>query len=337
MDLSRKERDNILRWDGLAKGFFEVYYLKWNDEPSRTAGWVRYTLTSPKKNVGKPYCELWGIFFDAENPKNNYAVKRRFPIYDLAWETRKFMVRIAGAELNMDRCFADVTDPKTGHSLAWDFRIRSGSDTYRYFPSEFFYSGPFPKTKVLSPHMDARFNGRVVVDGRQIDVCDAPGQQIHLWGARYAQRWARGHCNTFSEDPCAVWEGLDTQIRMGPVKSPHLKLFYLKFDGRSHFFNSPAYWFKNKSRWELGRWEFEFADREVRVMGVVNCEYDEIVAVTYTDPDGKKLWCNNSKVASISMKIFNPSGTLIGTLSSDHGSAAEFVDRIIFPQVLVRI
>ena len=36
-DLSSKERDNLLVWDGRRQGFYEVYYLKWNDAASRTA------------------------------------------------------------------------------------------------------------------------------------------------------------------------------------------------------------------------------------------------------------------------------------------------------------
>ena len=336
-DLSSKERDNLLVWDGRRQGFYEVYYLKWNDAASRTAGWVRYTLTSPATKELKPYCELWGIFFDAEKPRRNFAVKHRFPIFDLSWKRDSFQIGISEAELTMDHARGTIRDGKSQNSFSWDLGICSKSETYRYFPSERFYTGGFPKTKGLSPHMNARFNGTVTANGRIIDLADAPGQQTHLWGTQHAQRWVWGHCNTFTEDPDAVWEGLDSQVKLGPFTSPHFKLFYLRTGGRTHLFNAPALWFRNRSRWDLGRWEFAFANSDICAEGIINCEYDQMVAVTYTDPDGQRLWCNNSKVASISLKLSNAQGDPIGTLSSPEGCAAEFVDRKIFQEVPVRI
>ena len=76
-EVNEKERANLLRWDGGSRGFYEVYFLKFNDAPSQTAVWLRYTLTSPRPEVGRPYCELWGIFFDARDPARNFAVKQR--------------------------------------------------------------------------------------------------------------------------------------------------------------------------------------------------------------------------------------------------------------------
>ena len=335
--LSTREQDNILRWDGRRLGFYEVYYLKWNDPNSRTAGWIRYTLTSPELNVAKPYCELWGIFFDVDQPSKTFAVKKRFPIFDLSWESNRFFVGIGGAELTMEACRGAIENGQSGNSLSWDLAFHSDSDTYRYFPSERYYRGGYPKTKGLSPHMNARFSGKVVANGRTIEMTDAPGQQTHLWGTRHAQRWAWGHCNTFVEDSEAIWEGLDAQIPLGPVNSPHFKLFYVKANGQEHFFNDLKYWVLNKSRWELGRWEFQLKNDQIKIEGMVHCEYDEMVAVTYTDPDGTKLWCNNSKVATIRMNLFDAAGKTLGSLSSPNGCAAEFVDRKIFEEVPVRV
>jgi len=335
--MDQKERDNLLQWDGNRAGFYEVYYLKWNDFASRTACWIRYTLTSPMPNVGKPYCELWGIFFDIDQPANNFAVKNRFSIDQLSWDNDRFRVSIADAELTHNACHARIADDETQHSLQWKLTFDSDVPTYRYFPNDWLYQGKFPKTKGLSPHVNARFSGTLIANGRKIKMADAPGQQTHLWGTKHALRWAWGHCNAFREDPNAIWEGLDGQIKLGPFASPHFKIFYLRYQGQDHFFNTIPHWGSNKSHWDLGRWTFEAADEELRMIGAVGCRSDEMVAVTYMDPDGEHLWCNNSKVASISLTLFDRHGNPLGDLTSDHGSAAEFVDRRTYPEVPVQI
>jgi hypothetical protein len=335
--MDQKERDNMLRWDGARRGWYEVYYLKWNDAASRTAYWVRYTLTSPLAGVADPYCELWGIFFDAVDPAKNFAVKERFPIDRLAWDRDRFRVGIAEAELLQNSCHAKIADAKNGNALQWDIRFDSATPSFHHFPNEKMYELSFPKTKVLSPHEHGKFAGRVVANGREIVFHDAPGQQTHIWGTKHALRWAWGHCNSFQEDPEAVWEGLDSQIKLGPVKSPHLKMFYLKHQGRDYLFNSPARLFTNQSRWALGRWTFAAKNEAMRIRGEVSCLNEEMVGVTYTDPDGEELWCNNSKVATIRIALFGPDGAPRGELTSDHGSAAEFVDRHTYPGVPVRI
>jgi len=337
MSIDAREQDNILRWDGQRRGFYEVYYLKWNDAASRTAAWIRYTLTSPLERVGRPYCELWGIFFDVDQPANNFAVKNRFPIGQLAWEKDRFRVGIAEAELTMNACRARIADEKTGHSFEWDLKFDSSLPTYRYFPSEFFYQGAFPKTKGLSPNVDARFSGTLIANGRKIRLKNAPGQQTHLWGTKHAHRWAWGHCNMFREEPDAVWEGFDGQIRLGPINSPHFKFFYLHHQGKDYYFNRMSHWLTNDSTWALGHWTFRMKGDELDVLGAIVCRDEEMVAVTYIDPDGDQLWCNNSKVASIRLTLLDKTGRQLGDLTSDHGCAAEFVDRKTYPQVPVRI
>ena len=337
MTIMQKETDNLLRWNGIEKGVYEVYFLKWNDAESKTAMWVRYTLTVPVSPDKKPYCELWGIFFDVEKPGNNFALKNRFPIYDLSWQKKKFEIRIADAMLTQTLATGQLEDSRTGHTLDWDISFDSISPTYKYFPNEFLYKGGFPKTKGMAPHSNGRFAGTVIANGRTIVLDDVPGQQAHLWGTKHAHRWAWGHCNAFAEDKDAVWEGLDAQVKIGPIVSPHLKLFYLRFDGRDHFFNAPLLWVMNKSDWKLGRWKFAMRNRSISVEGSINCEYEQLVAVTYTDPDGSNLWCNNSKVASIKIKVFDLENNLLADLTSQDACAAEFVDRVQYSEVPVRI
>ncbi len=69
MSLTQAEQDNLPRWK--PNNFFESYYLKWNDPQQQVAAWLRYTLFAPLNR--EPEATLWGIFFDAKDPKKAFT------------------------------------------------------------------------------------------------------------------------------------------------------------------------------------------------------------------------------------------------------------------------
>lgn len=327
-----REQANLLRWDR-RRGWYEVYFLKFNHAQSRTAAWIRYTLTSPLE--GDSYCELWGIFFDADDPGNNFAVRERFPIDRFQHRQHPFRLQVADAVLDAGSCRGAIG--AGARRLEWDLQFASDVPVLVHFPHPKMYELAFPKTKVVAPHVHARFHGRLSAGGRDVVIDGAPGEQEHLWGTKHALRWSWGHCNAFEEDPDAVWEGLDAQIRLGPLSSPHLKLFYLRYEGRDHLFNRPLKLLTNRSSWELGRWEFESANADLRVLGEIRCLPNRFVGVTYTDPDGEKLWCNNTKVANVRLRLFSAGGNPMGELNARDACALEHVERKTHIMVPIRI
>lgn len=335
--MTAKERANLLRWDGSRRGFYEVYFLKLNDRASRTACWLRYTLLSPRPDVGPPRAELWGIFFDAADPAGHFALKRSLPVDRLRWDSNRFRLSLGEAELRQTGCAGEIADAERGHRLAWGLSFDSASEALFHWPLEQMYTLALPKTKMVSPHPDARFTGWIQADGRRIELAGAPGQQTHMWGSQHGLRWCWGHCDAFDEDPEAVWEGLDAQVPLGPWASPHLKLFFLRFQGRWHKFNRPRMLLRNRSQYELGRWSFEAFNQELRLAGTIECELSDLLGVTYQDPDGRLLWCNNSKLATAHLEVSTPDGRALGRLTSQRACALEFVDRHIAPEVPVWI
>jgi hypothetical protein len=93
------ERDNRMVWDHRETGHYEVWYATFNHRPSQTGFWIRYTLESPRTGHGAPYCQLWFAMFDAEDPRRNLAVNRRFPIDQLEHRADPFWIRIGPAQL----------------------------------------------------------------------------------------------------------------------------------------------------------------------------------------------------------------------------------------------
>ncbi len=334
-EAEEKQLANRLRWDGRRRGWYEVYFLKWNEPRSRTAGWIRYTLTSPIKQ--DPYCELWAVHFAEGNPTKIIAVRQRHPLEEFFYDSGSTVLQIAGSEFGPGHCRGAVRDDAGGHELRWELSLESTGPVLYHYPWKRLYDFSIPRTKVLSPHVDARFSGRMTVDGNSIRLESARGQQSHLWGSKHNLRWCWGHCNNFVQDPAAVWEGMDGQIKHGPVPSAHFKMFYLRAFGREHIFNAPMKWLFNRSRAELGAWEFEAGDREVRMRGRVNARAEDFIGVTYVDPDGEQIFCNNTKLASINIRLEFAGGRGPAELTAEKCCALEHADRRPHPRVPVRL
>ncbi len=92
----------------------------------------------------------------------------------------------------------------------------------------------------------------------------------------------------------------------------------------------------NKNHWELGRWSFTAASAGLAIEGEITCPPAKLVAVTYEDPDGDKLWCNNSEVASIRLELHMPDNSS-ETITAQDTCAVEFADRRIYESVQPRI
>lgn len=329
-----KSQANRQRWDG-RPGFYEVWYLKWNDLPSRTAGWIRYTLTSPA--IGRlasgfePVAELWGMFFDATDPSRNFAGKQTWPAPPPTLADQglggNFLALPGGA---IGRRAAGRVQDRSGREFSWDLAFDSAGPVFYHLPYDWMYRGGFPKTKPVSPHQDARVSGTVTIDGRSIQVESAPGQQTHIWGERHALCWAWGHCNIWDGGAEAVWEGLDSRVMIGPWRSPSLSLFFLRAGGREYRFNTFASLVKNQSRWLIGDWTFRARSGEFELLGSARAEPEGIITVTYTDPNGDHLWCRNTKIGSLDLSL-RERGKLRLDLRAAGTAAVEFVDRRLQP------
>ncbi len=330
--MDEKQLANLVRWDGQKQGFYEVYFLKFNVPKTRDAFWLRYTITSPSACCGNPRAELWGIYFDGSD-KNHFAIKNTFPVERLRWDNNRFRIDIADSWLDHESCKGEIDDPGRGHRISWNLSFHSTSQVLYHYPYKRLYLTPLPKTKVLSPHVDAVFSGTITVDGKVFKLSKVPGEQEHIWGTQHAKRWSWGHCFGFDQDPGAAWEGLDAQVGIGPFTSPGLKVFFLHFDGQWHKFNKPKMWLLNKSSYSLGRWTFGAKNNELHIKGEISCDLGSMVGVTYLDPDGSLLWCSNTKLASIQIRINNAEGRHLGNLTAEKKCALELVDRRVQPGV----
>jgi hypothetical protein len=172
---------------------------------------------------------------------------------------------------------------------------------------------------VRFPNQDVRFNGEALVDGERIEVSAAPGCQTHLWGKkRKLYHWA--HCNAFGEEGTS-FEGLSVALRPGLV----VNLYYLRHAGRVYGFNTGLRWTSAKSSPAFPEWRFSGRDGDTTLEGVARARAEQVLQVSYTDPDGEPFFCCNTELADLELRLRGPSGETV--LRAEGTCALEFTSR----------
>lgn len=334
MALSPHEKDNLVRWDGFKKPFYEVYYLKWNDLTQGIAGWMRYTLLAAIHR--KPEASVWGIFFNAKDPRNNIGIKQTFSLGETRIEKDIFYFSAGSSAIFDGGARGDIC--QNDHVMAWETKFQDGL-SLKHFPWPL-YRGGFPKTKLLAPSLSTTLSGEFIVNSQKFTLSHVPAHQAHLWGTEQAASWVWGNCNTFREDPGFCFEGLSARIRMGEKLSPPMTLLFFYWDQHLHAFNAPHHWITNQSRHDLDRWHFEAATRELHFVGDIFCSPEDMAGVRYDDPTGSERFCHNTKIADVKIQIFKKQAygwDCVQTLTAFKSAAFEVVQPSLDPCVKLLI
>ncbi len=298
---SSGEHDNRLVFDGQQAGHYEVYYLKLNVPPR--AWWIRYTVLSPTPGRGSPVGELWAIAFNREAPERNRAFKETYPWSACQVERSPFALRVGTAELTHRGATGAMSGPD-GTALRWDLRFEDERRPFHHYPHAALYKLPFPKTKVVAPHLSMGVSGQIEIDGEVVELQSAPGHQAHIWGTKHAERWAWANCTAFDDAPGAVLECLTAQIPLGPIRSPLLTLAALRLpDGQQIDFNRMRSWVRHTSCFDLMGWRLLAERGPWRLEVDLRNRIADMVGVRYEDPDGEGRVCHNSKVADATVTL----------------------------------
>ena len=302
---SATEPDNHMVWARSAEKHYEVWYVTFNDLPTQTGFWIRYTLESPTHEP--PYAELWFAFFDARDPARNVALRRRFSIADLEAKTGPFSLRIGEAVLRHDGATGSIRGGD--HDVAWDLSWLPAERTHRHLP-DVIYRTQFADTRVLSPNVDISIRGRVVVDGREISLEAQPGGQTHIWGRKHAFAHAWAHVNAFEDRRGSYLEALTARLKRGGIVLPPLTLVTLVLDGEELRFTELSDALATRGRFGTCRYELRALGKTVRLHGEFTCRPEDMILAEYVDPDGEKLFCQNTEVGDVTLRVWRRSSLL---------------------------
>jgi hypothetical protein len=308
------ERWNSLQWNG-RPGHYEVYYLTFTDPGTGVGFWIRYTMVAPLPETGEEAtCSLWFMAMDPQDPSRNVGEKVSFPILELSSDTDPFRLRINDAVLTDDGMGGTITrgPEEAGGRIVWDLRWRSLLPAYGHVHPAL-RRARIAKTILFLPHPELEIDGTIEIGDRHIDVRGALGGQAHLWGSKHASRWAWAHCNDFvdthgTEQRGVFVDGVSVFVpRFGRELGPNTPVV-ARIAGADLKSTSPAAVMRNKSDFDLTGWRFEVRAQRRKLAAEVTARKEDLVGVTYHDPDGELAYCYNTEVADMKLDLLERDG-----------------------------
>jgi hypothetical protein len=280
-----------------AAGQYESFYLKAARPGGGQALWIRHTVH--KRRGEEPTAAIWLTLFDADaaGPR---ATKLTVPATELSAPTGAY-ISVNGATLEPGRAHGSITSG--GLDAQWDLRYSDRAETFFHLPYRRLYSAPLPKTKFLSPHPAALFDGEVVLAGDRSAIEGWPGMIGHNWGAEHAERWVWIQASELAGQPDSYLDVAAGRIKIGPVTTPWVANGMLRVDGTEHRLGGFDKIFSTKLDEEPTSCGFELSGDGVKVRGRVSSEARNFVAWVYADPKGPEHNTLNCSISDLELEI----------------------------------
>jgi hypothetical protein len=105
-----------------------------------------------------------------------------------------------------------------------------------------------------------------------------------------------------------------------------------RFDGEDFNSTGPLRVLGNDSTFALTGWRFEAVDGGRKLIGEVDADREQLVGVTYHDPDGELAYCYNGETSTMRLHVYERSRRVGGwahrqTLVADRRAHFEYGQR----------
>jgi hypothetical protein len=313
-----------------AEGHYESFYLKAAAPEGGRSVWIRHTVH--KRPNAEPTGAVWITYFDAAR-KRPLAGKRQVGA-DLVSTPRDAYIRVGDSEIAPGRVHGIVAG--AGVEASWSLRFKDHSEALHHFPSRWMYERPLPRTKLLSPHPAATFDGILEIEGERIPVDEWPGMVGHNWGAEHAESWVWIHAATLDEDGSHGYVDLAAgRVRLGPMTTPWVLNGQILHDGEGLRVGGFGRVRRTKLNAEPTRCVFTAPGSGFTIRGVVGAPPERFAGWVYADPRGPDHHALHCSIADLDLTIERPGRSPVGvrvegaatyelgTRETDHGIAIE--------------
>jgi hypothetical protein len=279
------------RFPSMAVGY-ESYYLRACHPDGGLGIWIRYTV---HRRAGQPPSgSLWCTLFTEDGPT---ATKLTVPEPVAGhgdW------IRIAGARMGVGVAAGSAND------AAWDLRF-TGAEPLCHLGNGLLYRTPVPRTKPVSLHPVATFDGTVSVAGREITLTGWPGMVGHNWGSQHAERWIWLHGMGFTDAGPATWLDLTFgRIQIAGRTTPWIANGAISMDGERIALGGLGPARRPRVAETPDRLEFAVPGREIVVAGTASAPREQIVGWVNADPDGSAHHTANCSIADLALRVARP-------------------------------
>jgi hypothetical protein len=349
---------NLTRFDPKAvdvrAGHFEGTFVKLVDPGAPRALWVKLDVFSPtlRTSGGPPHQrgqavgQAWAIVFDRTGEElpggppsyrdapltsperaRHVAVKRTVAIED-ALLARALPVQLEIAAVRFDGRRLDGEIVHGGVRVGFELVLTPRDDApHAPFPFARMYEGTFPRSKQVSPLVDARADGEVTIHSaaglRRWRVEQWPAMQGRSWGTRHSDLHAWAHVNAWNEPEGRelVIEVLCTRARISRRWATPLVTFVsARHRGVRYEARGVRALLGGRGRIDgLRTLVFDARQAGAEIEGEIALTDEDIVGLYQPSPDGTMSYRLQSALARAAVR-FTPPGGRAFTVTS--GSAA---------------
>ncbi len=307
------------RFPGVAAkaGHYESFYIKACRPGGGQGLWIRHTVH--KRPGTEPTASIWFVLFDrdAEAPR---ATKLTVPAERLSAPVGSW-IRVDKAEIGPGRASGSIETEAL--SASWELSFSGDAEPCKYLPADWLYEVPLPRTKFVAPFPDARFNGRLELDGETIELGDWPGMIGHNWGSEHAERWVWLEGTGFAEGAGTYFDAGAARVKAGPWTTPWLPSGMLVLEGEAHPLGGLGQVRSASIDAQPTACEFTLPGKDIVVRGRVSAPKKDFVGWVYADPKGPEHNTLNCSVSDLDLTVERPAEPT-RQLSLSAGAAYEF-------------
>lgn len=320
--------DNALRFRG-QPGHVESYFLRANHPTRPLAIWLKATVLAPLD--GPAVAESWFIWFDGERG-TTLAHKQTQPFSTALFSgegTRAIDIEAGGLSflLRAEGSARGTVPAPAGtarFALSWTRDESPLAQPLSILPWRLLRSGPFPRSKLLTPFPSLRFSGQVELPWGPETLKDWPGMQGHNWGKEHTFEYAWGQCLFPADD--AMLEGFSARVRVAGQTTPRLSALVVRRGARTFRFDTIFDAWRQRAEVSADRWSLALRSTDGEATLEMDASKRPMVCLGYDNPNGEHSYCFNSKLAAVTLTV-RPSDGASFTCHSAHGGALELLRR----------
>src|SRR3954451_3936004 len=278
-------------------GHYESFYIKACQPGGGRGIWIRHTVH--KRPGAEPNGSIWFVLFDgdADGPR---ATKVTVPAAELSTPQGSW-IRVGGAEVGPGSAEGAVASAAVNGS--WSLRFRGDAARCKYLPADCLYEAPLPRTKFVAPFPDARFDGRLEIDGETIELAGWPGMIGHNWGSEHAERWGWLEGTGFPDSPDTYFDAGAARVKLGSRTSPWIPSGMLMLDGEAHRLGGLGAIRSARIEEQPTVCSFQLPGKDIVVSGRVSAPQKDFVGWVYADPKGPEHHTVNCSVADLELTV----------------------------------
>ncbi len=321
LELAQRFADRPRYQAGQKTGHYESYFQRANHPVRPLAFWIRYTVFSPDGRPDQAVGELWAVYFDGETGEITTA-KNDVPIDRCKFGDDELHVNIGEAWLRPGSLRGSARSNTA--AIDWNLVFGGGQDPLFDLPKDL-YDRRLPRAKALVMSPLCTYDGTLVVNGSAKTIGGWIGSQNHNWGSRHTDHYAWGQVAGFEEAPDSFLELATARLRFGPLWTPFMTVLVLRHDGEEYRLNSLGAGLRNRGSFEYFTWRFAAASGNLSIVGNIQANARDFVALTYRNPPGGTKCCLNSKIASCMLELSDKKSRRREILFSENRAAFEIL------------